>query len=440
MADTLLIRNAKVVSPRSVEDADVYVAHGRIQRVGGCGDVEAEEVIEARGLWLLPGVLDAHVHFRSPGMEWKEDFRSGSLAAVAGGVTSIIDMPNTDPPTVSAERLAGKRRIAAERSLANYGFYIGANGRNLEALNRATNVAGIKVYMGSSTGSLLVDQPDPLERIFANGTARIGVHAEDEEGVRRNRAAYDPAEGVHAHEKIRSPEVALAATKRAVSLASTHGRRLHILHVSTREEVAFLSGAKKRTPVAVEVCPQHFLLHSPDVYDRLGTFAQMNPPLRGRHHTDALWQGLKAGVIDYIASDHAPHTAEEKRQPYGKAPSGLPGVETILPLMLDRVAHGACTVQEVVRWMCERPAELFGVRGKGKILPGMDADLVLVDMKKKKRIENGSLHTRVNWSPFHGWETRGWPVITLVNGHAVYREGSFDTRTPGKELVFTRSG
>ncbi len=397
--------------------------------------VKAETVIEAKGLHLLPGAIDPQVHFRDPGMEWKEDLASGSRAAAAGGVTGFLEMPNTSPPTVTAELMAAKKQIAAAKCIVNYNFFIGATPDNLEELNSVRNVCGIKIFMGASTGSLLVDKLADLDRIFGHGRRLIAVHAEDEALIRENKARYGASVTIQDHALIRSPEVALRATRTAVELSRKYNRRLHILHMTTQEEAEYLATAKAGIPISAEVCPQHFLLHAPEIYAKLGTYAQMNPPLREARHGEALWKALKSGVIDCIATDHAPHTREEKDKGYPNSPSGMPGVETSLPLMLNRVNQGLCSLEEVVRWMCAGPARLYGIRNKGRIEKGFDADLVLVDMAKEKTIENGKLQTKVNWSPYDGWKTKGWPVMTLVNGNIVFRDGELFTDIKGREML-----
>jgi len=313
---------------------------------------------------------------------------------------------------------------------------MGATPDNLEELNKVENVCGIKIFMGSSTGDLLVDNPDVLEKIFANGSRLIAVHAEDEAILKANTELLKHISDVRLHSRIRDESAALSATKLAVRLSLKYQRRLHILHLTTEDECDFLRRLPREHLISTEVCPQHFTLTVPECYENLGTLAQMNPPIRTKRHADALWQALKDGIIDCIATDHAPHTLAEKEQPYGKAPSGMPGVETSLPLMLNRVNQNACTLQEVVFWMSESPAKLYQMQGKGRIEVGEDADLVLVDMELKKTVTNGQLHTRVNWSPYNGMEFQGWPVRTIVNGQTVFLNGKVDKNVRGREICF----
>ena len=435
MKSSLTIRNAGVVLPGNVQKTDVSVINGVINMIGS-KIPEVGEVIDAEGLFLIPGIIDPQVHFREPGADHKEDLHSGSCAAAAGGVTSFLDMPNNNPPVTTIKRMSEKKQLAAEKSVVNYGFFIGATPDNLEELNAVENVCGIKIFMGASTGDLLVDDPDILESIFANGTKLIAVHAEDESILQENRRLMNGIDDVRIHSRIRDESAALSATKLAVRLSLKYQRRLHILHLTTEEECDFLRTLPREHHISTEVCPQHLVLTSPECYEHLGTKAQMNPPIRTKRHTVALWQALKDGIIDCIATDHAPHTLAEKEQPYGKSPSGMPGVETSLALMLDRVNRDLCTLPEVVYWMSESPAKLYKMHGKGRIEVGQDADLALIDMSLKRKVTNGKLHSRVNWSPFDGMELQGWPVRTIVNGQTVFLNGEVNKSVRGKEICF----
>ena len=437
MNASLTIRNAELVLPGRIERADVSVINGRIYAIG-YGIPDVGDVINAEGLYLLPGIIDPQVHFREPGADHKEDLHSGSCAAAAGGVTSYLDMPNNVPPVITRQQMAEKKQLAAEKSVVNYGFFMGATSENLDELNAVENVCGIKIFMGSSTGDLLVDNPVVLERIFANGSRLIAVHAEDESVLQTNKDLLNDFSDVRIHSRLRDESAALRATKLAVRLSLQYQRRLHILHLTTEDECDFLRTLPREHRISTEVCPQHFTLTVPECYQKLGTLAQMNPPLRTKRHADALWQALKDGIIDCIATDHAPHTLAEKDQPYGKAPSGMPGVETSLALLLDRVNRNDCTLQEVAFWMSESPAKLYRMKGKGRIEVGQDADLVLVDLTLKKTVTNGELNTRVNWSPYHGMELRGWPVRTIINGQTVFLNGEVDESVRGREICFAR--
>ena len=436
MKNSLTIRNAEVILPQSKQKVDVSVVDGRINSIGR-NIVDIGEVIDAEGLFLIPGIIDPQVHFREPGDIQKEDLHSGSCAAAAGGVTSYLDMPNNDPPITTIERMQDKKKLAAEKSVVNYGFFIGATNDNLNVLNNAENVCGIKIFMGSSTGGLLVDDPKILEKIFANGSRLIAVHAEDESVLQTNKGLLKDFSDVRLHSFIRDESVAFIATKRAVNFSLKYQRRLHILHLTTEAECDYLRRLPRENYISSEVCPQHFILTVPECYEKLGTLAQMNPPLRSKRHANALWKGLKDGIIDCIATDHAPHKLSEKDKPYGISPSGMPGVETSLPLMLDKVNRNECSLNEVVYWMSKAPAKLYKMRGKGSIEVGHDADFVLVDMDLIKTVSNGQLFTKVNWSPYHGIKLQGWPVRTIVNGQTVFLNGKVDKSVRGKEIIFS---
>jgi len=432
---SITIRNAQTILPNRSIQTDVVVKDGIIVAIGRDLPTLGEE-INAAGLTLIPGAIDPQVHFREPGKTHKEDLHSGSCAAAAGGITSFLDMPNNSPSITTCELMAEKKKTASEKCVVNYGFFIGATPDNVEELNKVPNVCGIKIFMGSSTGDLLVKEEKDLERIFSQGSRLIAVHAEDEGILEDNQRLLQGIDNVLVHPRIRDEASALKASELAVRLSLKYNRRLHILHLTTEEETLLLRRLPKDNRISSEVCPQHFVLHAPDCYETLGTLAQMNPPIRTKRHGDALWQALKDGIIDCIASDHAPHTLEEKDQPYGKAPSGMPGVEMILPQLLNRANQGLCSINDVVRWMCEAPARLYGMKNKGRIEVGYDADLVLIDMNKKKTVSNGQLFTKVNWSPYHGMEIQGWPVRTIVGGQTAFLDGTIMKEVRGSEIQF----
>ena len=432
----LLIRNARIARPDgSIFEGDLLCHGGVIERIAPDISSPADETLDAGGNLLLPGVIDPQVHFREPGREHKEDLGSGSRAAVKGGVTSFLEMPNTDPPTITQAALQDKLRRAAEKCVANYGFFIGATPDNLDELSHAHPVCGIKIFMGASTGSLLVDKAEDLDRIFASGQRLIAVHAEDEARIRARREQFKGRTDVAAHSEIRDNRCALQATELALALSKKYRRRLHILHLSTHEEVELLRRDKPAW-VTAEVIPNHLLLNVDD-YSRLGTLVQMNPPIRRAEDNASLWAGLRDGVIDFIATDHAPHTLEEKRQPYPQSPAGMPGVETSLPLMLTEMQAGRCTLAEIQKWMCYGPAEAYGIRHKGKILEGWDADLTIVDVGHTRPVRNEEMFTRVHWSPFDGRELTGWPVCTIVGGQVAYERGKIREGARGRPLTFS---
>ncbi len=432
----ILIRNARIARPDgSTFEGDLLCHDGVIERIAPQISSAADETIEAGGNLLLPGVIDPQVHFREPGKEYKEDLGSGSRAAVKGGVTSFLEMPNTDPPTTSQAALDDKLRRAAEKCVANYGFFIGATPDNLDQINRANPACGIKIFMGASTGSLLVDKAEDLERIFANGSRLIAVHAEDEAHIRERRERFKDRHDVAVHSEIRDNECALRATQLALDLSKKYRRRLHILHLSTHEEVELLRRDKPAW-VTAEVIPNHLLLNVND-YARLGALVQMNPPIRRPEDNAALWAGLRDGAIDFIATDHAPHTLEEKRKPYPQSPAGMPGVETSLPLMLTEMKAGRCTLAEIQKWMCHGPAAAYGIRHKGKILEGWDADLTLVDIEHARAVRNGEMFTKVRWSPFDGRDLTGWPICTIVGGQVAFDRGKIRDDVRGRPLTFS---
>lgn len=432
---SLLIRNAVIARPDGTTlEGDLACEHGLIARIATHIDAPADETVDAHGALLLPGVIDTHVHFREPGKEYKEDLASGSRAAARGGVTSFLEMPNTEPPTVDQASLDFKLTRAAESCVVNYGFFIGATPTNLDVVNRVAPVAGIKVFMGCSTGGLLVDKDEDLERIFATGERLIAVHAEDETRMHERRWLFADRRDSAVHSEIRDNLCALRATERALAFSKRHRRPLHILHLSTHEEVELLRRDKPAW-VKAEVIPNHLFLNVKD-YERLGNRAQMNPPIRAPEDNAALWQALQDGVIDFLGSDHAPHTLAEKQLEYPNSPSGMPGVETSLPLMLTHMTAGKCTLAELQRWMCSGPAEHYRIPNKGKLLEGWDADLTLVDIHTSKPVRNEELFTKAKWSPYEDWKLVGWPQYTAVGGQVVFARGQIRDGVRGRPLAF----
>lgn len=431
-----LIRNATVVLPQETLRTSVLVEDGKIAAVDAAVHAQADEVVDAAGLHLIPGVIDDQVHFREPGLTHKEDLYTASRACAKGGVTSFLEMPNTRPATTTVEALHAKLSLAAEKSLVNYGFYIGATTTNLAELQQATRTPGIKIFIGSSTGDLLVDEQQALEAIFAETSLPICAHCEDETTVRANAARLAGTTDVADHSRIRDHQAAIIATRRAIDLARRHNHRFHVLHVSTGDETELL--ADHGNVITAEACPHH-LVFSVDDYARLGTLVQMNPSLKTRQDNERIWQALLDGRIQVIATDHAPHTLEEKRQQYPKSPSGLPAVENSLALMLNEVHRGRCTLEQVVGWMCDAPARVWDMVGKGRIEVGYDADLVLVDLNKSATILNEQQETKARWSPWHGETLTGWPVRTWVLGREVFRDGQIDDSVRGSEVQYDHS-
>ncbi len=425
MSYDLVIRHGMVATPNGIEAIDIGVKDGRIAALGTLPQAEAAEVFDAKGLTVLPGVIDSQVHFREPGLEHKEDLASGTASAAMGGVTAVFEMPNTRPSTATIAELKAKLDRAAGRAHCDYAFYVGATAENVEhlpELERQPGCAGVKLFMGASTGDLLVADDATLERVLRHGRRRMAVHCEDEFRMRDRRHLTEvPGATPHLHPEWRDAESALLATQRLVRLARKVGRRVHVLHVTTAQEMAWLAGHKDIA--TVETTPQHLTLAAPDCYDRLGTFAQMNPPIRTAEHRAALWQALRDGIVDVIGSDHAPHTKEEKSKPYPQSPSGMPGVQTLLPLLLDHMNQGRLSLQRLIDLTSAGAQRIFGLVGKGRIAIGYDADFTLVDLKRKQAIEESWLKSKCGWSPFTGMSVTGWPVATIIRGTIAMRDG-----------------
>jgi dihydroorotase len=425
MAETfdIVFKGGTVVNHAGEGVADLGVRNGRIAAIGEIAEGLAGETIDARGLYILPGVIDTQVHFREPGMEHKEDLETGSRSAVLGGVTAVFEMPNTKPPTTSAAALAAKVAAATRRMYCDFAFFVGATRENVDELGeleRLPGAAGIKVFAGSSTGNLLVDDEETIARILTTIRRRAAFHSEDEARL-KSRVGVQREGDPSSHTEWRDPIAALASTERLLRLATKAGKRIHILHISTGAEMELLS--RRKDVASVEVTPQHLTLATPEAYDRLGTRAQMNPPLRDREHQALLWWGLSQGVVDVLGSDHAPHTLEEKSGTYPATPSGMPGVQTLVPVMLDHVNAGRLTLARFVDLTSAGPQRLFGIAGKGRIAVGYDADLTVVDLKKERVIENAWIGSKCGWTPFAGRKVKGWPVGTVVRGRIAMWDG-----------------
>lgn len=431
----LILKNGIVHTPGGPASVAVGVRNGKIAAIDeGLGD--AGEVVDCTGLDILPGVIDSQVHFREPGLEHKEDLESGSRAAVMGGVTAVFEMPNTSPNTDSAERLAHKLNRAHHRMWCDHAFYVGATAANaaeLAELERLPGAAGVKIFMGASTGDLLVAEDEVLAAVLASGTRRVAVHAEDE--ARMNARKNLRVEGdASSHPVWRDDESAILATRRILRLARASKRRIHILHITTPAELELI--AQHKDIATCEVTPQHLTLAAEDAYPRLGSYAQMNPPIRSASHRDGLWHWLNQGVPDVIGSDHAPHTREEKAKAYPASPSGMPGVQTLLPLLLDHVAAGRTTLQRVIELTSAGPQRVFGLVTKGRIALGYDADFTVVDLKKRWAITEDWLQSRCGWSPFTGMELTGKPVGTFVRGHRAMWEDQLANAAVGEPVRF----
>lgn len=432
----LLIRGGLCATPNGVAPADIGVRDGKIAAIGALGDSTAVEVFDAKGLHVLPGVIDTQVHLREPGNEHKEDLETGSRAAVLGGVTGVFEMPNTNPPTTTREAIEDKLARAAGRMHCEHAFYAGATPANvgaLAALERLPGVCGVKAFLGSSTGTLLLDQEEAILAALKGGKRRMAVHSENEARL-KERKSYAVRGDVRTHPVWRDAEAARSSTERVLRLAREAGRLLHVLHITTADELPLL--AEARDIATVETTPQHLTLSAPDCYERLGTLAQMNPPIREEHHRQALWKAVADGLIDVIGSDHAPHTLEEKAKIYPESPSGMTGVQTLVPLMLDHVNAGRLTLERFVDLTSAGAARIFNIAGKGRIALGYDADFTVVDLKRKLRIENSWIASRSRWTPFDGMETTGWPVATIVRGITVMRDGAVIAEGRGKPFRF----
>lgn len=434
MTYDMILKNGTVWTIGGPVQADVGVTAGKIAGIGVPGD--AGETIDCTGLDVLPGVIDSQVHFREPGLEAKEDLESGSRSAVLGGVTAVFEMPNTKPNTDSAEAIADKLARAKGRMWCDHAFYVGATTENadqLAELEMLPGTAGVKIFMGSSTGNLLVAEDEHLARVLRSGRRRVAIHAEDEQRMiarEGERVEGDPS----SHPVWRDDESALLATRRILKIARETSRKIHILHITTPDELALI--ARNKDIATCEVTPQHLTLAGEEAYPRLGTYAQMNPPIRSGAHRDGLWHYLRQGVPDVLGSDHAPHTIDEKAKTYPASPSGMPGVQTLLPLMLNHVAEGRLTLQHLIELTSAGPQRVFGLRTKGRIALGYDADFTLVDLKARWTIEQNWLASRCGWSPFTGMDITGKPVGTIIRGNRVMWEGSLANAAIGAPVQY----
>ncbi len=440
MGGNLLVRGGDVVAEDGVRRADVLVKSGVVVSVeGGLAAPDGCAVIDAAGKLVFPGLVDPQVHFREPGNEHKEALASGSLTAVAGGVTTVMEMPNTKPPTTNVAAIEDKFARAAGRMWCDHAFFVGATPENagrLGELEQTPGCAGVKVFMGSSTGSLLVDDDETLERVLRSGSRRVAVHSEHEPRLRERYAAIEDDATHTSHPMVRDVEAALIATKRLLHLVEKTGRRVHLLHVSTAEEVELLWERDLGDLVTAEVTPNHLFLQAPDCYERWGGLVQMNPPVRDRRHQDVLRQGLAEGVLTCIGSDHAPHSMEEKERPYPQTPSGIPGVQTILPLLLTAVREGWLTLPDVARVACGAAARVYGMEGKGVLAPGSHGDLVVVNPNERGPLRLEWLRSRAGYSPYVGMRLEGWPETTVVRGNVVYQDHRSVGTPLGQPLTF----
>lgn len=432
----LIVRGGEVVNHAGRGLADVGVIDGRVVKVGDLGQASAGEVIDATGLAVLPGVIDTQVHFREPGLEWKEDLETGSRAAALGGVTAVFEMPNTEPATTDPEALADKLARARDRMWTDHAFYVGGtheNARLLGELERLPGCCGVKVFMGASTGTLLVADDDGVREVLRHVKRRATFHSEDEYRLAERRPLARTGDWT-SHPEVRDAQSAIQSTHRLVRLARETGARIHVLHVTTAEEIEFLSHNKD--VATVEVTPQHLTLVAPAAYERLKGLAQMNPPIRDAGHVAGLWRAITHGVADVLGSDHAPHTLEEKARPYPASPSGMPGVQTLVPVMLNHVAEGRMTLERFVDLTSHGAQRVFGIAGKGRMAEGYDADLTIVDLKARRTLRHADMATRCGWTPFDGMEVTGWPVMTIVRGRTVMRDDELIGPAAGRPVRF----
>lgn len=432
----VILKSGTVVNQDGESLRDLAIKDGRIAAIGALGSASAAEVIDCKGLHILPGVIDTQVHFREPGLTHKEDLETGSRAAVMGGVTAVFEMPNTDPLTVTEATFSDKIKRGTHRMHCDFAFYVGGTRENYEqlpVLERANGCAGVKVFIGSSTGSLLVEDDEGLRKILSVIRRRAAFHAEDEYRLNERkglRVEGDP----RSHPVWRDEVAALTATQRLVKIAREFGKRIHVLHISTKEEMEFLKD--HRDVASVEVTPHHLTLTAPECYERLGSRAQMNPPVRDAAHQAGIWKGIEQGIVDVLGSDHAPHTLEEKAKTYPASPSGMTGVQTLVPVMLHHVNAGRLSLARFVDLTSAGPQRLFNLAGKGRIMAGYDADLTIVDLKREETITSNWIASRSQWTPYDGVKVKGWPVGTFVRGKRVMWQGEVVTPSTGEPVRF----
>ncbi len=430
-----IFKNGTLANHDGIHAADVGVSGGRVAALGDLSAATAGEYIDCRGLHILPGVIDTQVHFREPGLDYKEDLQSGSLSAVMGGVTGVFEMPNTSPLTTSRAAFDDKIARATGRMHCDFAFYIGGTRDNvaeLPGLEKLPGCAGIKVFMGSSTGSLLVADDEGVAAILKVISRRAAFHSEDEYRLEERKGLRVPGDA-SSHPVWRDAQAALQSTQRLVRLARAAGKRIHVLHVSTAEEMAFLAGHKD--VASIEVTPHHLTLDE-TAYERLGTYVQMNPPVRDRAHREGIWAGVANGTADILGSDHAPHTREEKDKPYPQSPSGMTGVQTLVPVMLDHVHAGRLSLERFVDMTSHGPNRLFGIANKGRIAAGYDADFTIVDLKRTETITDEWTASKAGWTPYHGVSVTGWPVGTILRGKTVMWQGELVTPATGQPIRF----
>ena len=422
MSFDTIYKGSTIVTHNKTYISDIAVKDGKIMKIGNLSEEEASQIIDITDLHILPGVIDTQVHFREPGGEYKEDLSSGTKAAVLGGVTGIFEMPNTDPSTTNEAALLDKFSRARGRLHCDYAFYVGGTEDNyveLPNLEKIPGCCGVKVFMGLSTGTLLVSGDKELDRILSNINNRASFHSEDQD-LLEERKKYRIKGDTNSHEIWRNDEQCFKATKRIVKIARKNKKNIHILHVSTGQEIEFL--AKNKDIASVEITPQHLTLNAPDCYNNLGNYAQMNPPIRSLEHQEKLWEGIRNGTADIIGSDHAPHSRDEKEVEYPDSPSGMPGVQTLVPIMLNHVNNEKLTLQRFVELTSYNPSRLFKIRGKGQIEIGYDADFTVIDINRERVITNDWIASKCGWTPYNNMKVKGWPVMTIIRDNIVMKD------------------
>ena len=431
----LIIKNGTCYIGDNLEKLDLGIQNGKISHIGNLKEEKSKNTIDVTNKIVLPGLMDTQVHFREPGSVDAEDLHSGSRAAIVGGITSVFEMPNTNPPTTNFEEFQKKINIG-KRMYCNHAFYFGATAENyqlLEKLKDLDGCCGIKLFAGSSTGNLLVDKEDDIEKVFKHASKVVAVHSEDEEILKLRKKLIENG-NVKTHPVWRNEEVAISSTRKIVKIAKRLNKKAHILHVTTKEEVDFLSQNKGN--VTFEITPQHLTIYAPDCYDNLGSYAQMNPPIRDKSHYDRLWYAVRNNYNDTIGSDHAPHLKINKEKPYPNSPSGMPGVQTILPVMLNHMNNGKINLNQIVNFLCKNPVKIFGIKNKGYIKKNFDADLTIVDLKKEIEIKNENIESKCGWSPFNGYKFKGVPIYTIIGGDIKMQDGKIIGEPTGKPLSF----
>ena len=433
---SLIIKNGNCFINGEFKDQDILIENGKIKTIGKVSHLNSSNVYEATGQTVIPGVIDTQVHFREPGSTDAEDLHSGSRAAIAGGITSVFEMPNTNPPTSSKKEFSNKLKLAKDRMYCNYAFYFGATPENYKELSELKDLegcCGIKLFAGSSTGNLLVNKEEDIEKVFQNSSKIVSVHSEEEEILNMRKKLIKKGD-VKTHPIWRNEVSAIASTRKIVKIAERFKKRAHILHVTTRDEVDFLLQHKGN--ISFEITPQHLTLSSPECYEKLGTYAQMNPPIREKIHQDRLWYAVKNDFVDIIGSDHAPHLKANKEKTYPDTPSGMPGVQTLLPVMLNHVNEGKLKLEQLVKLLCENPANIFGIKNKGFIKEGFDADFTIIDLEEIIEIKNEKIESKCGWSPFDGDKFKGNSVATIINGEIKMKNGKIIGDPTGKPMKF----